>query len=99
MQVAEHIKAVREEGKRFADSAERVDLDAMVPTCPGWTVRDLVRHLGEIHLWAAGRISKRSDKLFIEDNAELTAEWPVLGVFWVPDDELIPGTARRVRIL
>jgi uncharacterized protein (TIGR03083 family) len=25
------------------------DLDAQVPTCPGWTVRDLVTHTGQVH--------------------------------------------------
>lgn len=29
-----------------------VDPDAPVPPCPGWTVTDLVGHLGEVHLWA-----------------------------------------------
>ncbi|MCQ4211744.1 maleylpyruvate isomerase family mycothiol-dependent enzyme [Streptomyces longispororuber] len=29
------------------------DLDAQVPTCPGWTLRDLAQHLGERrHFWA-----------------------------------------------
>jgi uncharacterized protein (TIGR03083 family) len=28
------------------------DLAAPVPACPGWTVGDLVVHLGEIHVWA-----------------------------------------------
>lgn len=29
-------------------------LDAPVPTCPEWTLNDLVRHLGEVHrFWAA----------------------------------------------
>jgi uncharacterized protein (TIGR03083 family) len=28
------------------------DLGAPVPPCPGWTVADLVAHLGETHLWA-----------------------------------------------
>src|SRR4051794_27678029 len=27
-------------------------LAAAVPTCPGWTVADLVRHLGVVHRWA-----------------------------------------------
>jgi uncharacterized protein (TIGR03083 family) len=30
------------------------DLGAPVRTCPGWTVRDLVRHLGGVHRWATG---------------------------------------------
>ena len=28
------------------------DLNLPVPSCPGWTVADLVAHLGETHLWA-----------------------------------------------
>lgn len=27
-----------------------VDLAASVPTCPGWTIADLVRHVGEVYL-------------------------------------------------
>lgn len=38
---------------RFADTAAAGDLDSPVPTCPGWSVADLVLHLGEVHLWAA----------------------------------------------
>lgn len=32
-------------------------LTAAVPTCPGWTVADLVRHQGVVHRWAAGTLS------------------------------------------
>ena len=28
------------------------DLAAPVPRCPGWTVTDVVVHLGEVHVWA-----------------------------------------------
>ena len=31
-------------------------LDAPVPTCPGWTARDLVVHQGMVHRWAAGHL-------------------------------------------
>ena len=35
-------------------SAAAGNLDAGVPGCPGWSVRDLVVHLGEVHLfWTA----------------------------------------------
>jgi uncharacterized protein (TIGR03083 family) len=35
-------------------SAAAGNLDARVPGCPGWSVRDLVAHLGEVHLfWTA----------------------------------------------
>lgn len=40
----------------MADLA-RGDLDAPVPTCPDWTLRDLIEHTGFVHRWqaAAGR--------------------------------------------
>lgn len=37
----------------FADGVAEADLQAAVPACPGWTVRDLVVHLGNVHAWAA----------------------------------------------
>lgn len=38
---------------RFAREAAAGDLAAPVPPCPGWTLADLVVHLGEVHRWAA----------------------------------------------
>ena len=36
----------------FADLVEDADPTAPVPSCPGWTVADLVDHLGGVHQWA-----------------------------------------------
>jgi uncharacterized protein (TIGR03083 family) len=33
--------------------------DSMVPTCPEWTVRDLVGHVGTGHRWSAGIVAGR----------------------------------------
>ena len=38
-------------------NAMAAGLDTDVPTCPGWTVRRLVAHVGMAHRWAAGHIS------------------------------------------
>jgi uncharacterized protein (TIGR03083 family) len=35
-----------------ADLIGEARLDVPVPSCPGWTVADLVAHLGQTHLWA-----------------------------------------------
>ncbi len=48
-----HVQAIREHGGALADAAERAGLDAKVPTCPDWVVRDLVGHQGQVHRWAA----------------------------------------------
>lgn len=88
MDVAGHITAIGEEGQLMAQAAERAGLDAAIDGCPGWTMRDLVRHVSEIHLWAAAHVALRATKMWVEDVAELTASWPELGVFWPADDEL-----------
>lgn len=36
----------------FEDLVTEIDISAPVPTCPGWTVQDLVDHLGYILGWA-----------------------------------------------
>ncbi|GLY15791.1 hypothetical protein Kisp01_28060 [Kineosporia sp. NBRC 101677] len=49
--------AVIEQGTRdFAELLERSDQEALVPSCPGWTLRNLAEHLGEVHQWAAHAI-------------------------------------------
>ncbi|GAA3737515.1 uncharacterized protein (TIGR03083 family) [Spinactinospora alkalitolerans] len=52
MQRHDHIRFLDAEGERMAEAAERAGLDAEVPTCPGWRVRDLLRHTGGVHRWA-----------------------------------------------
>ncbi|MGY1835937.1 maleylpyruvate isomerase family mycothiol-dependent enzyme [Blastococcus sp. SYSU DS0510] len=57
MQLSEYLPALRRVDARFADAAAEALLDrgwqAPVPGCPGWTLADLVRHLGEVqHFWA-----------------------------------------------
>jgi uncharacterized protein (TIGR03083 family) len=36
----------------LADLARRVPLTSPVPSCPGWDIGDLLRHVGTIHRWA-----------------------------------------------
>jgi uncharacterized protein (TIGR03083 family) len=52
MEIAEHIARLEEEGELFGEAAAVAGLEAAVPTCPGWQVRDLVQHLGGVHRWA-----------------------------------------------
>ncbi len=57
MDIAEHVAALEQEGVRLAAAAS--DLDADVPPCPQWTVRDLVVHTGGVHRWAASIVRDR----------------------------------------
>ena len=89
MDIAEHITIVGQEAKLLAEAAERGGLGANVPTCPGWDMRELLRHLSMIHLWAAGHVAQRRDASWGDDLAEFTEFWPDLAVFWPDDERLI----------
>ena len=104
MSVAEHIRVVAAEGQKFADSARQGPWEAQVPGCPGWSLRDLVRHLSEIHLWAAANVAQRPGaKLDLDNRSELMESWPEMAVFWPTDEELIDHylrtNANLVRVL
>jgi uncharacterized protein (TIGR03083 family) len=55
----DHIARLREDGELLASAAERAGLDAPVPACAGWRVRDLLKHLGYVHRWAAGYVREQ----------------------------------------
>lgn len=42
----------------LAEAADEVGLRAPVPTCPDWTIRDLLWHTGTVHRWARTIISE-----------------------------------------
>lgn len=57
MNTTDHIDALAAEGRLLAEAADRAGLDAPVPTCPGWTIRDLLSHTGRVHRWAAAHVA------------------------------------------
>ena len=57
--IADHIARLRAEGELLADAAERAGFDAPVPACPDWRVRDLLKHLGYVHRWAAAYVREQ----------------------------------------
>jgi len=52
MDVAAHVGALDRDGRLLATTAEGAGLAVSVPSCPGWQVRDLLRHQGYVHRWA-----------------------------------------------
>src|ERR1700752_1604641 len=52
-----YIGALRGEGELLAAAAERAGMGAPVPSCPGWAVRDLLKHTGYVHRWATGIVA------------------------------------------
>ena len=58
VEIAEHIAALRRQGAALADAADRAGLDAPVPVCAPWLVKDLLRHIGHVHRWAARHVTE-----------------------------------------
>ncbi|MDQ1698190.1 MAG: hypothetical protein QOG34_53 [Frankiaceae bacterium] len=55
---AELVAFVRSEGEAIV-SVSRQDADAVVPTCPDWTIADLCAHVGSIYGYVAHVVSER----------------------------------------
>lgn len=54
--IADHVAVLASEGALMRAAVARGDLDGVVPSCPDWTVRELARHLGRVHRWAAANV-------------------------------------------
>jgi uncharacterized protein (TIGR03083 family) len=55
----DHLDRLRAEGERLAQVAAATPLDAAVTGCPGWNVDALLRHIGDVHRWAATIVRDR----------------------------------------
>ena len=91
------IDVLRTQGERLGDALTGVALTTAVPSCPEWTVRDLLLHVGGIHRWAATVVGEaRGGPLGIEQPYHIVPELPA-------DDELLgwyrDGHAALVRTL
>ena len=66
-------RAIVEHTRRLAESAAAAGPDAAVPTAPGWTITELVEHVGQTQHWVAEIIEKR-----ITDPTQLPTQMAVL---------------------
>jgi uncharacterized protein (TIGR03083 family) len=75
----DRTEAIRTDSARIADlvdpSVTKVDLEARVPGCPDWALRDLVLHIGEVQRFWAGNIK----------HARVDEPWP--GEFSAPPSD------------
>jgi uncharacterized protein (TIGR03083 family) len=58
VEVAEHIDALDRESRILADAARACSVDAPIPTCPGWVMRDLLQHIGGVQRWATAHVAQ-----------------------------------------
>ncbi|HUJ06327.1 MAG TPA: maleylpyruvate isomerase family mycothiol-dependent enzyme [Streptosporangiaceae bacterium] len=82
MEISEHITALTEQGPLLAAAAAAAGPDAPVPSCPDWLVRDLVRHQGGVHRWAASIVGTPRTEPWDVDLDDVVGTWPA-------DDELV----------
>ncbi|ORX03540.1 maleylpyruvate isomerase family mycothiol-dependent enzyme [Mycobacterium szulgai] len=54
MQPTDYIAALQRDGNRIAAVAHLAGLGRGVPSCPGWTIADLVWHVGNAHTFWRG---------------------------------------------
>ena len=62
---AQHGTGIGDAGSVIRAQAVSAGLDAPVPTCPGWSMRDLVTHVGLAHRWALANLAGKGP-----------SEWP-----------------------
>lgn len=91
MDVSDYIGFVAAEGALFTAAAENGELSVDIADCPGWDMRELVRHLGMIHLWAAANVAfPHTDWLDVDELPDLVKYWPDLASSYRPDTDPLP---------
>lgn len=79
-------EALGDAGAILRNNAGGAGLAAPVPTTPGWSVADLVAHVGMVHRWAAGYLTRGPRREPAEVLAEAAAAEDLLDWF---DDGLV----------
>jgi uncharacterized protein (TIGR03083 family) len=92
LEIAEYISVVGREGRRLVDAAGQAGLDAPVPSCPEWDVRELLRHIGGVHHWAATHMRERLTEDFDDELEDQVGGWPA-------DEGLLDWTAAQAAAL
>ncbi|MEO6511686.1 MAG: maleylpyruvate isomerase N-terminal domain-containing protein, partial [Nocardioides sp.] len=66
MDIQRNIEALASAGEALAVSAEAAGLAASVPSCPGWSVHNLLAHVGTVHRWAETIVGERRSGPHVE---------------------------------
>ncbi len=59
----DHAAALIDENAAFAEALRGADDATPVPTCPGWTLRQLMRHVGRGDRWSAQIVGERRTEM------------------------------------
>jgi uncharacterized protein (TIGR03083 family) len=83
------IAALLADSAALAEAA-RLDLDAAVPSCPGWSVADLVEHTGRVHRSVTRRVRDLEAERRAAADVQLPARAELIGWF----EQGVNGLAR-----
>jgi uncharacterized protein (TIGR03083 family) len=76
MDVDALLDALAREGSIYTAAIEHGDLDAAVPSCPDWSLRDLVRHTSAVNRWATRVVTERATGPIDEELEVVAGGWP-----------------------
>jgi uncharacterized protein (TIGR03083 family) len=82
MDVERHLEWLEREGTALGDAADGVDPDAPVGIVPDWSLREVVRHIGGIHRWAATMVREARTERWNTTLLDVVGAWP-------DDEELV----------
>ncbi|KUN39796.1 hypothetical protein AQJ30_09040 [Streptomyces longwoodensis] len=72
------LRSFRSEAARFSASVDPTRLDAAVPSCPGWTVYDLIAHVAGVYRWHRQHLQRRTASTPRHERPQVPAHMPVL---------------------
>lgn len=72
----QHLERLAVEAVALRRAVDAADLNTPVPTCPGWTVRDVARHLGGIHRWVTRIVTEPVTEPWNPDQLKVVGQWP-----------------------
>src|SRR6266700_2763359 len=88
MEASRYLQCLAADYGDLRDAASAAELTASVPSCPGWTVADLVRHVAQVYLHKVTLMRMAQETVIHRIDAELAAGLPVTPV---PDDLAADG--------
>jgi uncharacterized protein (TIGR03083 family) len=100
-----HCTEIVTQAELLTTGLEAADLRAPVPSCPGWSLGNLVRHIGGGHRWAEEIVRTRATgflpddqvrKLDGDDCADVPATWLVEGAAQLADTLRAAGPDTKV---
>jgi uncharacterized protein (TIGR03083 family) len=71
MERTTYLDTIRDRAAAAARAA-RLSTDAPVPSCPGWSVADLIRHLGGVYGWCSSIVQSGSRTDYVAGPADLS---------------------------